>query len=210
MRTTQTSIARAVAATLLGLAAASMAHAGLVIATPGVAFDYSTSISDSEGGAATTSQSNVALGSSQLSQFDPTLGVLTGATLTLNSTRTQTTTTASTDGPDNGNDNTRITSGSGSSTAALSVGGQNLNFASVSQADSCTGGRLQACNDGASSSSAATNASLGLAAAERPRRHRQRRRAGQPAAAERQPAGGAVHWRPNRLTTKCNGPARWP
>jgi hypothetical protein len=148
------------------MAAGSVAHAGLVVATPGVAFDHSASISDSEGGAANTSQSNFALGSSQLSRFDPTLGVLTGATLTLSSTRTQTTNTVSTDGRDNGNDNTRTSSGSGSSTAALSVGDQTVNFASVSQPDSCTGGRQQACSDGASTSSVATHTSLSLAASD--------------------------------------------
>lgn len=163
MKMTKTPIALALVSAWLGLTTVTLAHAGPVVSTASVGFDYSATVTDAKGDDATT-RSDVILGSPQLAQFNPALGVLTGATLTLNSTRTQTTAVTSTDGPDHGNNGSRTSSGSGTSTAALTGNGLTANLSSINQSDSCTGNRLQACNDGASSSGTATNASFGVAA----------------------------------------------
>lgn len=163
MPTIKKPFAAAIAGALFGLAVASPAHAGLITSTAGVAFNYSTSTSDSEGGGATT-LSNVPLGSTSLTKFDPSLGVLTGTTLTLSSTRTQTTSVTSTNGPDTGTNQIRTTTGTGSSSAGLAAGGLTASLGTVSQTDNCTAGRLGACNDGASSSATTTNGSFGIAA----------------------------------------------
>jgi len=162
MKTPKTPLAFAIAAVLLGLAAVSPAHAGLVTSTASVGFDYSTGVSDTAGGG-TTTLNNVALGNTALAKFDPALGVLTGTSLRLTSNRTQTTSVTSTNGPDNGNNNSRTATGTGSSTAGLAAAGFGASLGSISQSDSCTAPRLGSCDDGPTGSVAATNGSFGVA-----------------------------------------------
>jgi hypothetical protein len=116
--------------------------------TASVAFGGTASLTDSEAAGANSS-ADVNLGQSSVDQFNKLLGVLTGATINLTSTRTQTVSTTSTDGPNNGNNNSVTTSGSGSSTARLQAPGVDNAFASVTASDNCTGARQGACSDGA-------------------------------------------------------------
>ncbi len=93
--------------------------------------------------------------------FDRSLGVLTDAQLLLQSTRTQTTNVTVTAGGSGGNNDLRKTSGTGTSTASLSGAGvPTTSFGSISLGDSCTGTRLGGCNDGATTNSVSTDASL--------------------------------------------------
>lgn len=144
-------------ALVLGAFAASSANAALVSTVAPIAFSASASVTDSEGGVATTNN-DVNLGSTQLSQFNATLGVLTGATLNLVSTRTQTTQVQSTDGDNTGTDRSVTSSGTGSSTAQLTIPvGVTSIFGSISQADDCTASRLGGCTGSSSTSDTTTN-----------------------------------------------------
>src|SRR5574337_18579 len=95
-------------------------------------------MSDAEGGSA-TGRSNVVLGTRSLSQFNPNLGVLTGATLNLDSTRTQAAQVQSTAGGGTGANVDVTSNGTGSSSAQLSAAGVSAGFSPLSASDSCTG-----------------------------------------------------------------------
>jgi hypothetical protein len=140
-----------------------------VVATTPVAFSNSASVTDTETKGA-TSGTNVSLGSSSVAQFNSALGVLTGATLNLTSTRTQWLTVGSTDGPDNGNENENkiVTStGEGSSSARIVAPGVDKTFGEIDYAAGCTAGRLGACGPVSSTSSGTpTNKSMSAAAPE--------------------------------------------
>jgi hypothetical protein len=159
MKTVDLKPAVLAAAAVFGAAGLALpAAAALVTTTPAVDFDVSASVTDAEGGGA-TSRTNVSLGSTSLSRFDPTLGVLTGVTLQLNSTRTQSTHVTSTDGKGTGQNDDVTSRGTGSSTAALSAPGLDVNFGGLSQGDSCTAKWKSECTGVASSSpGAVTNA----------------------------------------------------
>lgn len=118
-------------------------------------FSSAAGVSDPEASGATSS-ANAGLGTSSLSQFDKTLGVLTGVTINVTSTRTQTVSTTSTDGPNNGTNSSVTTTGTGSSTARLQAPGVDSTFASITASDNCTGARLGACGDGATSPASVT------------------------------------------------------
>lgn len=155
MRNVSTSADRPLArAMAVGLCTAllPMAAQALSVTTSEVAFSGSASVSDSEGGGATTS-TNTSLGSTAVTQFDASVGVLTGATLNLDSTRQQTATVTSTNGPNTGANTTVTTSGTGSSTVGLSAPGVSTTFSSISASDTCTANRRGACSDGATTSS---------------------------------------------------------
>ena len=140
------------------------AQAALVTTTPVVVFNGSASVTDTEGGGATTG-SNVSLGSSSIAQFNSALGVLTGATLNLTSTRTQWLTVGSTDGRNNGNDNRVTSTGKGSSSARIVAPGVDRTFGEIDYSAGCTAGRLGACGPVTSTSSGtATNKSMAVAA----------------------------------------------
>jgi hypothetical protein len=146
MKLHPTSLALALAAAL-GSFAALPAHAALVTTTPSVAFEFDGTdarVTDEEGGGATT-RSNISLGSSSIQQFNSSTGVLMGATLNVSGTQTQTTHATSTDGRDNGNNNQRTSEGTGSSVVAVTAAGISNIFSPISQTDSCTGPRLEAC-----------------------------------------------------------------
>ncbi len=136
------------------------AAAALVTTTPSMSFDVSASVTDAKGGGATTS-SNVSLGSTSLPQFDPALGVLTGATLRLaGSTHTQTTWTQAVAGG-NGNNNTVTSQGTGSSTLELlAPGGIAKSYGPLTAVDSCSGNRLENCTGTPTANSAPTDATL--------------------------------------------------
>lgn len=129
-------------ATMLGTLSALPAQA-LTITTSSAPFGSSATVIDNEGGGATTN-SNVALGISAISQFDPFLGVLTSATLNLTSTRIQTTQVTSTSGGPFSL--TPVTSnGTGSSNAKIAAPGVTNTFSLISVLDSCLGLRSFIC-----------------------------------------------------------------
>ncbi len=124
------------------------AYAALVYDTSIVSFSDSVSVTDAEGGASSTSDNNASLGTSFLEQFDASLGVLTGVTINLDSTRTQDVTVSSTAGGGNGNNNNRTSNGSGSSTAGISAPGVSYTFTTTINANgSCTAPRKEACGN---------------------------------------------------------------
>jgi hypothetical protein len=164
MKTSLTPKLLALTAALSCLAAATPARAGLVAQTAAAAFDFSASVGDAEGGSA-TSQTNVVLGSAAVSQFNPTLGVLTGASVQLNSTRTQATQVQSTAGGGTGAGNNEVTSyGTGSSSARLTAAGVDTGFAAQTVGDSCTEKWKKECTGSPTTSAAATNGSFAAAA----------------------------------------------
>ncbi len=139
-----------------GLAVPMAATAGPIqVTTATTAFSGSASVADSEGGGS-SSNASASLGTSLLPQFDKTLGVLTGATINVTSTRTQSVSATATDGPNTGVNDSRTASGSGSSTVRLQAPGVDNTFSSITASDSCTGLRLGACNDGATTPLATT------------------------------------------------------
>jgi hypothetical protein len=123
------------------------ATAALVYITPSVGFDNTTAtVIDTQGGQ-NTSDDDTSLGSSELAQFDASLGVLTGVTINLlDSTRTQSVTVTSTDGNNNGNNNNRTSTGTGNSTAGISAPGMSFTLPSLSTDGSCTAPRQEACS----------------------------------------------------------------
>ncbi|WP_374479385.1 choice-of-anchor E domain-containing protein [Zoogloea sp.] len=131
------------------------AHA-LVVTTADVSFNDSATVSDGKAGGATT-QNNVAVGSSSIAQFDVSLGVLTGATINMNSSRTLSVATTATAGGGNGANNSVHTQGSGSIGAVVTAPGVTRTFSTLSAADTCSGLRKGACSDGATTASMATN-----------------------------------------------------
>ncbi|MGK2940377.1 MAG: PEP-CTERM sorting domain-containing protein [Immundisolibacter sp.] len=156
MRYKPTARALAVAIALSALAA-SPANA-LFTTTSVVGFENTATVVDPET-AGTTYNNNASLGTSSIGQFNPATGVLMGATLNLDSTRTQTTEVNVTDGPNTGTNHSTTVTGTGSSTATISAPGVSSTYASITQAASCTAGRLEAC-DGAPVTSAPADTDL--------------------------------------------------
>lgn len=139
------------------------AEAASVTTFPAVGFNDSASVTDSEGGGATIG-TNVSLGSSAVAQFNPTRGVLTGATLKLTSTRTQWMTVGSTDGPNNGNENSVTSTGEGNSSARVAAPGVDKVFGAIDYSVDCAAARRGACGPVTSTSSDnPTNKSMSVA-----------------------------------------------
>jgi hypothetical protein len=122
------------------------AHAALVYDTSIVSFSGSASVTDAEGGGS-SSDDNTSLGTSELEQFDASLGVLTGVTINLDSTRTQSVTVSSDEGGGKGGGKVTST-GSGTSTAYLSAPGVSYTFTPVITAPGeCSGNTKKACSN---------------------------------------------------------------
>jgi hypothetical protein len=162
MKTNQPSALRHLAAALsicgVGLGVPGSAYAvPIQLSTAPVAFSGSASVTDSETTVGPTSNNGASLGTSPLPQFDKSLGVLTGATISLdtsltNAIRTQSVSATSTAGGGTNANFNVTTSGTGSSTARLQAPGVDSLFSSISASDSCTDKWKQACNDGGSTS----------------------------------------------------------
>jgi len=124
------------------------AHAALVHDTAIVSFSGSASVTDAEGKSKDTSNDDASLGTSELEQFDASLGVLTGVTINLDSTRDQSVTVISTTGNGKGNNNDRTSTGSGKSTASISAPGTSYTFSTeISAGGTCTAPRHEACSN---------------------------------------------------------------
>jgi hypothetical protein len=137
----------------------------LLINTSTVSFSNSASVTDTQGGGA-SSISGAGLGTSKISQFNSNQGVLMGATVNLASTRTQSTWVKSSNGPNNGNDNDVTSSGTGSSTAKISGPGLNATFApAITNSDTCRDERTGSCGGNASVSNVATNINQAVSSA---------------------------------------------
>lgn len=129
----------------------------LVIATALIAFPASAALTttsstsidgtsvvanDSEGGG--YYNSNVSLSTGYFSQFNPNVGVLTGATINVTGTQMQYTRVSSTSGA--GLDFSTVTSiGSGNSTVTVSAPGAAHTFGTLAQSASCTGWKTSSC-----------------------------------------------------------------
>ena len=151
-------------ASLFAAIVPSAAHALLMTNT--VAFSESASVTDTEGGGATTN-TDASLGTSQLDQFDAGAGVLMDATLNLSSTRTQTVTVSSTDGSNNGPNSVGTTTGTGQSTAKIVAPGVDNTFSpAISGSDDCTANRRGGCSGAGTTSSAATNLTATISSAD--------------------------------------------
>lgn len=135
------------------------AHA-LLINTSSVNFQDSLSVSDGKAAGA-TKLTNAASGSSSLSQFDPSLGVLTGATINMTSSRTLTVATKANAGGTGTNTTTVYAQGTGNNGAQLTAPGVSRTFSSLSATDKCTGKSKSACNDGNTVATVATNLAEG-------------------------------------------------
>lgn len=121
---------------------AAPAHA-LLLSTGPVAFSGAASVTDFEGGSA-TSNNGAALTSATLQQFDASAGVLIGATVNLSSTRDASVHVTSTAG--SGGSNGSVTSnGTGSSNGAISAPGVSSTFSTISINDACSANRRSAC-----------------------------------------------------------------
>ncbi|HPF58068.1 MAG TPA: choice-of-anchor E domain-containing protein [Candidatus Competibacteraceae bacterium] len=131
----------------------------LQITTSPVSFNNSASVTDNEGAPSTSNNNGASLGNSLLSQFNSNLGVLTGTTLSLVSTRTQTIAVTSTDGPNTGKTGSVTSEGTGSSNAQITAPGVSSLLSTIQANDACTATRQGACNDGSSTSSTPTNIS---------------------------------------------------
>jgi hypothetical protein len=145
-------------ATAVGLWALSTCHvyAALVTVTPIVSFNDSTSVTDTEGSAGSTSNDGATLGSTALDQFDAATGVLTDATINLVSTRTQSVTVSATAVGNGGKDVT--SDGSGSSTASLTAPGASYTTSPTITANgSCTAKRKMACSTTTTAPGVTTN-----------------------------------------------------
>ena len=142
---------------------AAPAHA-LVLSTAPVAFTGSASVTDAEGGTATNAN-GASLGSASVQQFDASLGVLTGASVNVQSTRDASVRVTSTTG--SGGSNGQVSSnGTGSSSAAISAPGLAWTFSTITLDDACAGNRRAACTGPATSSSVTTNSDGGVAEAQ--------------------------------------------
>ena len=117
----------------------------MVSDTSDVFFDDWVSVADVQRGAGSTSNDNASFGTSELEQFDATLGVLTGVTLNLDSTLTPSVTVSSNAA---GNGNNPVTSeGSGSATVAISAPGIDDTLSpAINASGSCSGRRRRACD----------------------------------------------------------------
>ncbi|WP_162911109.1 choice-of-anchor E domain-containing protein [Azohydromonas sediminis] len=150
----------ALAAAVLGLAAALPATAAPLTVTASATFAGTAKATDSEGNGPTT-HVDKSVASATFAQFDPATGVLVGTTLQLSSTRTQSAWVRSTDGGGT-EKNFDVTSiGTGSSTAAISAPGISQTFGQIQVTDNCEAKWKSACTGSASvSGPAATNATL--------------------------------------------------
>ena len=154
-------LAHAVACALGSCMLAPLPAYALMITTTGVDFSNSATVTDTEGGGATTNN-GASLGTSSISQFDPNLGVLMGATLNLTSDRTQSVNVASTAGGGTGANSNVISNGTGSSTVNISAPGVDITYSSLSANDSCAGKWKNDCNDGATTNTDHPSLSGGL------------------------------------------------
>lgn len=135
-----TALAAAVAAAL-GTVAAVPASA-LTVTTAAQTFTVSGSVTDTEGGGATTT---TLTGSVPIAEFDAATGVLMGATITLTSNRTETVTVTAVGS--GSAEATRTASGSGTSSAKLTASGGSITFATaITQSVSCTGTKQDGCS----------------------------------------------------------------
>ena len=142
-----------------------LAHAALVHDTAIVSFSDSASVTDAEGNPKDTSNDDASLGTSELEQFDASLGVLTGVTINLDSTRDQSVTVSSTagGGNGNGNNNDRTSTGSGTSTASISAPGTSHTFSTEISADgTCTAPRHEACSNTTTAAAEPTTLNLSV------------------------------------------------
>lgn len=138
-------------------AAVPATHAAVVVGTP-AAFSVSTEVMDQEGGAS-TSRTNVLLGSVNLQRFDPALGVLAGATIKLSGQRTQSVGITA-----QGNAVTKSpTTGTGSSTARADAPGVAVTLGQISASGSCSAARN--CASSVAAPAVQTTASVDVAAA---------------------------------------------
>jgi hypothetical protein len=153
----------AAALALGGGLAAAPAHA-LVLSTAPVAFSGSASVTDVEGGASTNAN-GASLGTASVQQFDASLGVLTGANLSVESTRDASVRVTSTAGS-GGNNGQANSNGTGSSSAALSAPGLAWTFSTITLNDACSGNRREACTGPATTSSVTTNQDGGVSGAQ--------------------------------------------
>lgn len=129
----------------------------LTISTSNVGFSNTANVTDPEGGVATTNN-NATLGTSSISQFDSSLGVLMGTTLNLSSSRSQTVTVTAVG---SGTSSTaKTTSGKGSSTASITAPGVSNTFSTVSASGSCSGTKATGCSAATSPAGVATNVNL--------------------------------------------------
>lgn len=147
----------------VGLTLLSPAAHALLLAGGAVAFTSSAVVTDSEGGGATPLGGS--LGSTDLARFDSALGVLTGASLDLISTRTQYLQVKSTDGPNSGQTGTVTSTGQASGSISLVRPTGNTTVASISIAASCTGSRTAACNGGIVATSVPVNMKVSIPSA---------------------------------------------
>jgi hypothetical protein len=139
------------------------AHAALVYDTTIVSFSDSVSVTDAEGKPKSTSNDNASLGTSELNQFDASLGVLTGVTINLDSTREQSVTVISTTGSGKAKNNDRTSTGSGKSTASISAPGTSYTFSTEISADgTCTAPRHEACSNTTTAAAEPTNLNLSV------------------------------------------------
>ena len=136
-------ISQAVAVALLALATTTTAHAAKIESTT-YTFDSTKSITDQFGGGATNAN-NTVFAQIEIDKFDRDLGVLTGASINLTSTRTLTTTVSVNAATDQGANNTRSTTGSGSFAGTISTTAGTNNFPAVSQSATCAANRDSAC-----------------------------------------------------------------
>lgn len=145
-----TALAAAVAAAL-GTVAAVPAGA-LTVTTAAQTFTVSGSVTDLEGGGATTT---TLTGSVPIAEFDAATGVLMGATITLTSNRTETVTvTAVGDGT---SATTKTASGSGSSIATVTASGVSNTFGTITQNGTCSGTKAAGCSASSMDSSNPTS-----------------------------------------------------
>lgn len=163
MKTSKTPLALAAFAACIGLGTALPAAAGLVATSGSAGFNYSAGVADGEGGSATAS-SNVTLGTPALSQFDAATGVLTGATLRLDSTRTQSTQVSATAGGGTGANSNVTSTGTGSSSARVAAAGVSGDFGTLTAVGSCTDKWKGSCTGTPSTQTATTNAALAVGA----------------------------------------------
>ena len=123
MTTTSKPLAHAVACALGACVLVPLPVSALMITNTAVFFSDSANVTDVEGGGGTTIN-DASLGTSSISQFDPSRGVLMGTTLNLTSARTQTTQVTATAGTETNGSNGMVTSsGTGSSTAGITAPG---------------------------------------------------------------------------------------
>lgn len=156
-------ICQAVAFALVALASSATVHAAKIDSTEYV-FNTTKSVTDQIGGDATSANSTI-FAQPEISKFDRDLGVLTGASIELNSTRTLTTTVNVTNGPNTGNNGQTSTTGSGTFAGTMSTPIGTANFASTAQSETCTDNRQGACSSSNGPSSASQNVTLNSTAA---------------------------------------------